>query len=74
MIMQIRMIYLTNIKINAIDLINIQIIAPLATSTPDSLAPPSGNLNLTCLKSRDCDVIYKQIWRTWALNLTLKYY
>ena len=74
MIMQIRLTDLINIKINVIDLINIQIITPLATSTPGSLAPSSGNLNLTCLKSRDCDDIHKQIWRTRPLNLTSKYY
>ena len=50
MLTQIRVTDIINIKINVIDLINIQIITPLATSTPDSLAPPSGNINLTCLK------------------------
>ena len=73
MIVQIGLTGLINIKINMIDLINFQIITPLATSTPDSLAPQSGNLNLIHLKSRDCDVIYKQIKQTRALNLTLKY-
>jgi len=42
---------LINTEINVIDPINIQIITLLATSTPDSYAPPSGNLNLAWLKS-----------------------